>query len=387
MSKETDQPLRGFVTQPFVTDTCDLTCNGCPYPGQPKEQKALLRSRELVPAQWVEKNNWLYDGGVRQFCIMGGEPASYQGIDEVIKGITAHPDAFVLLSTTGIHLLKDESLRERVVDALKQPVGRQFKNAFAISFDGLPYKDTSLDRSRSHKAKAGLELARIVRERYGDQITFIANVMVTPTSLPEILEIQSFLEDNGVCTNLCTQQVKCFGATDSVFDASHTPELERVAVGMLRRKNRDRFNSNPSIVNSAAFLSQLPGIIGQEDYRCWEEFKGSPVIDVGSDGSIKYCNWIGQNSEGGTPGIPSEDLMDGRVTLDEFWAQSKETTKVHCRGCSWSRRDRVLPEMVKPNHEILKMAGIDPDELFMSKYKNRWVQAQASLAPDNIYGL
>lgn len=378
---ERNQPLQGVQVQPFANETCDLTCGGCSYAGQTKEEKKLLQSREMPPEKWNEINSWLYEEGVRMFCIMGGEPGAYKvggvpKINEIVEGIAVHPDAFVLLSTTGVHMLRDDNLRERVAKALTLPGNRQFNNGIAISFDGLPGVDDRLDRSRAYKAREGLELVRRLREEgYGDQITFVANVMVTRESLPRIPQIQNFLEGKGVWTNLCTQQVKCFGKRVAIFNVHHMPELTMVAAEMIRRKIDGKL-----VVPSIAYLSQLPGVIGKENYKCWEEPKGSPVLDVGPDGKVRFCNWVGQKLEGGPPGVEREELRDGDVTWDEFWARSQETTKMLCGGCSWSRRNRGLPDMVKPNMELLlaqEIPLVDPSE---TRFQNLWVQAQQSVS-------
>lgn len=122
------------------------------------------------------------------------------------------------------------------------------------------------------------------------------------------------------------------------------------------------------VVNSASYLSQFPRIIGMEDYRCWEE----------PDGKLRYCNWIGREQGGEPPGKHIQDLMNGIVTWDEFWSQSKSTTAILCRGCSWSRRDRGLTQMVEFNSGILREANLatfDPED---PKLQNIWVQAQLS---------
>lgn len=356
--------------QIFPTETCNLKCDGCPYPDQSRKKRLELLGREIDPERWKETTDYLYGRGNRLFCVMGGEPASYGGISTIIENITSYPDAFVLLSTSGIHLLKNQNLRESVGEALSKPLNREFKNGIAISFDAIPAL-VKPRNSREFKARQGLDLVKVMKKKYDNRITYIANVMVTPENLSSIPEIQAFLETEGIQTNLCTQQGKCFGESTAVFNSAHMLELSRVGTEMIRRKIRQGL-----VVNSVSYLSQLPGIIGMEDYHCWQEPDGSPVIDVGSDGKFRYCNWIGQNRPEGPPGVNGKKLIDGTISWDEFWLRSKETTAMLCKGCSWSRRDRGIKPMVSFNPNILKESNLpffDPQEL---RLQNIWVQAQ-----------
>lgn len=348
--------------QYFVTETCNLACDGCPYP----EQQGR-RQQEIEPNDWKRITKFLYGKGVRLFCVIGGEPASYEGLSQVITDIAAYPDALVLLSTSGLHMLHDDELRKSVSQALTE-------NGIAISFDSIPDSSRyTVADSRALKAQQGLDFMRSIQMEFPDQFIYVANVMVTPKNLSSVLEIQRFLMKRGIFTNLCTQQGKCFGEKEAVFDDSFMPQLKEVGVEMIRRKI-----GGGLVVNSVAFLSQLSGVIGREDYHCWEESEGNPVIDVGPDGMIRYCSWIGQNLQGGPPGLPAELLIRGEVSWNEFQHRSKEATAKLCGGCSWSRRDRT-PGMVEFNEQIREgrnLPDFDPGD---PNLQNFWVKAQREL--------
>ncbi|MBI5465483.1 radical SAM protein [Candidatus Gottesmanbacteria bacterium] len=371
MNSLIESPLRDKQAQIFPTETCNFKCSGCPYPKMPWETKKALKEQEITPAQWKVITEYLYNQGIRLFCVMGGEPTSYGGIDQVVENITIYPDAFVLLSTSGIHLLKDESLRKKVGRALTQPKGRKFKNGVAVSFDMIPSEHPH--DSREFKASKGLELSRVLQKEYGDQIAYVANVMVAPENLSDIFKIQDFLRDNGIFTNLCTIQRLCFGEPGA-FNESHVPGLEDVGAEMIRRKLNGR-----QVVNSVNYLSQLPTILAFERYKCWEESRGSPVIDVAPSGSFRYCNWIGQSQPGGPPSMDSRGLIEEKIFWDEFWIASRETTKMLCRGCSWSRRDRGITPMIEFNEKIIEKAGLWPFNPLALECQNLWVQAQLSV--------
>ena len=200
--------------------------------------------------------------------------------------------------------------------------------------------------------------------------------MVTPDNLSQVPKIQTYLEERGIYTNLCTQQGKCFGKSKAIFDLTHVPELNSVGAKMIKRKINSKL-----VVNSVSYLSQLPKVIGAEDYHCWEEAQGNPVIDVGPDGKLRYCNWIDQERNDGPPGEPVENLINGSVSWDEFWSQSKSNTQKLCSGCSWSRRDRGLTPMVEFNSDILKMANQSTFNPKDPKLQNIWAQAQMSVLP------
>ena len=143
---------------------------------------------------------------------------------------------------------------------------------------------------------------------------------------------------------------------------------------MIQRKIDSGF-----VVNSVSFLSQLPQVIGREDYHCWEESEGNPVIDVGSNGNLRYCNWISQQEHDEPPGISIQDIMNETVTWDKFWRQSQEITETLCPGCSWSRRDRGLTPMVEFNPDIFRDANLPNFNPSDPKLQNIWVQAQLSV--------
>jgi len=357
--------LWGKQVQIFITDTCNLACDGCPYPFIPKEKQKNLRKQELTPSEWEKITDYLYKQGIRLFCLIGGEPASYNGLDKVIEKITNHLDAFVLLSTSGIHPLHNAVLRKKLGKVLARPRSNKYKNGIAISFDAIP--PCGPKNSRQLKAQQGLDFIKLISEEFGDKITYTANVMLNPGNLQQVLAIQSFLEERNIFTNVCTQQMKCFNDIP-VFNETHLPQLTRIALEMIKRKINRKM-----VVNSVTYLSQLPGIVGLEQYKCWQEPQGSPVLDFAPNGNLRYCNWIGQDGPDGTPSIDiTKEIEENKNLSPEIWEQSKKITRQLCQGCSWSRRDRNMPLMVEFNHKLLHL-DITPLE-----FQNIWVQAQQS---------
>lgn len=372
-SQKETTPLAKKQVQIFPTETCNLECSGCPYPNQSKEKKLSLHRSEIEPANWKLITDYLYKEGNRLFCVMGGEPASYGGIDQVISNITSQQDAFVLLSTSGIHLLHHEKLRKSIGQALAQPFNRYFKNGIAISFDSIPVDAKVEKSSRDFKAKQGLDFVLTMQNEFPNQLTYVANVMVNPENLSQVLEIQSYLEKRGINTNLCTQQGKCFGKSSAIFKSDDYVQLKQIGVEMISRKINGRM-----VVNSVSYLSQIPKIIGLEDYHCWDEPDGNPVLDIGPDGKVRYCNWINQGQDQTPPGESIQKLIDKSILWGDFWSRSKIVTSDLCGGCSWSRRDRGAAPMVEFNPDILKdtsLPDFDPED---PKLQNIWVQAQMS---------
>lgn len=358
--------LLGKQVQIFITDTCNLACDGCPYPSIPKDKQTTLRKQELKPSEWKKITDYLYQQGIRLFCLIGGEPASYLGIEEVIKNITNYSDAFVLLSTSGIHPLHNSVLRKKLGKALSKPRFNKFKNGIAISFDAIP-EESRPKNSRQLKAQQGLGFIKLISEEFGDKITYTANVMINPGNLQQVPAIQSFLEERNIFTNICTQQMKCFNDVP-VFNKTHLPRLTNIALKMIERKV-----NGGMVVNSVAYLSQLPGIVGLENYQCWQEPQGSPVLDFAPNGNLRYCNWIGQEGPDGTPSVDiTKEIKENQELGSEIWDQSKKITKKLCQGCSWSRRDRNMPPMVEFNQ---KLSQLDPT---LPKLQNIWFQAQQS---------
>lgn len=364
-------PLLGKQVQIFITDTCNLNCDGCPYPFIPKKKYTALRQQELNPCEWKKTTDYLYQQGIRLFCLIGGEPASYSRLDKVIQNITYYSDALVLLSTSGIHALHNLILRKRLAQVLVRTRSNKFKNGIAISFDIIP-SSSGPKNSRELKAKQGLDFVKCLQDEYGDKIIYTANVMVNSGNINSVLNIQTFLEERGIFTNICTQQMKCFNHTP-VFNKTHLPQLTKVALEMIKRKIKGGI-----VVNSVIYLSQLPGIIGWEKYQCWKEPQGSPVLDFAPNGNLRFCNWIGQDGPDGTPSVDISQQIKGNLILSsKIWKQSKKITKQLCGGCSWSRRDRNIEPIAKFNHEVFnnEFFQLDPT---LPKLQNIWVQAQQS---------
>lgn len=358
--------LWGKQVQIFITDTCNLACDGCPYPLIPKAKQTILKKLELNPNTWKKITDYLYQQGIRFFCLIGGEPASYSGIDEVIKNITDYHDAFVLLSTSGIHPLHDKILRKKIGEALSRPRSNKFNNGIAISFDAIP-ASSGPKNSRQLKAQQGLDFIKLISKEFGNKITYTANIMLNPANLSQVLSIQSFLEEKGIFTNICTQQMKCFKAI-TVFNQTHLPKLTIIAQELVKRKTNQK-----KIVNSVSYLSQLPSIVGLEKYQCWQEPQGSPVLDFAPNGKLRYCNWIGEDGPANTPSVDITNAIEKNKSIaPKIWAQSKKITSQLCQGCSWSRRDRNMPPMVEFNHKLKKL---DPT---LPELQNIWVQAQYS---------
>jgi MoaA/NifB/PqqE/SkfB family radical SAM enzyme len=215
-----------------------------------------------------------------------------------------------------------------------------------------------------------------MQKEFPNQLTYVANVMVNPENLSQVLEIQTYLENRGIYTNLCTQQGKCFGKSEAVFDSTYIPQLRSVGLEMITRKIGGRL-----VVNSVSYLSQLPNIIGSEDYHCWEEPQGNSVLDIGPDGKVRYCNWINQGQNNTPPGEPIQKLIDKSILWSDFWDRSKTKTSMFCRGCSWSRRDRGVTSMVEFNPDIIvdtNLPNFNPNDINL---QNIWVQAQMSVVP------
>lgn len=361
--------LKNKQAQLFLTEMCNLNCDGCPYPTLSIERKRDIKKREIEPERWNEIIDYLYKMGIRLFTVIGGEPCSYKGIEKIIEGIVLKKNVFVLLSTSGIHLLKDSVLRKKVGDLLSSKGRGQFKNGIAISFDSIP--NNKLNDSREFKAKQGLDLVECLRNNYKDKIIYMANVMITPINLPEIINIQNFLEERGIYINLCTKQRKCFGEKTSVFNDDNKADLQRTATELIKKKIKGKL-----IANSITYLSQLSDIISAEEYQCWKEPEGSPIIDVAPDGIFRFCNWIGQKSKNGPPGIKSDFLIKGFISWKDYWLKSKAATQRNCKGCSWSRRDRNNEPMVYWNCKLSKIADLKEIDINNVKYKNIWVQSQ-----------
>lgn len=73
-------------------------------------------------------------------------------------------------------------------------------------------------------------------------------------------------------------------------------------------------------------------------------------------------------------------MLNGDITWDEYYLESKEVTREKCTGCSWSNGDRGLdPPMVSFNPNILRSGSLPVFDQRDIRMQNIWVQAQMSV--------
>lgn len=330
--------------QLFLTERCNAGCEGCPHSINTVDVNALQISyrQEMSVSEWQAAVSFLYEGGCNLFNMMGGEPTIVDGIEDIIRFTSKLSGAKHILSTNGIRMSTDEDLCERLVSFGLRTV--------AISFDAIPpdvdtdfWKANNLLGSREHKAWTGLNLIKVLRQEYPDiPFMFVGNFMLDKSSIKKAVDVQQFLDEQDIWTNICPRQTACIGeknpaALANAFDKTDRGDLEKFSGELLEIMA----SKGGRIINSVQYIRQLPDAMGLQKFKCWEREPQIPwSIDVEPDGRLT-CHWLEisgilQNPEW----INIKDLINGEKRWEDVVEVWRENVK-NCLGCSWSYQDRV----------------------------------------------
>jgi hypothetical protein len=303
------------------------------------EQNRGLLSRELPIEQWQDAVKFLYEVmGIKLIALIGGEPAAKKGVESLVGFINKEiPEVKTLFVSSGIPLLKNDDLRQKLVEAGLTNI--------IVSVDGIKEEPKleidltrelrELKRGSQRKSTLGLYFLLKLREEYPDiPFKFGAGCIVNKETLKFILPTYHYLAAHRIYLNLCPEQTECVGLkSETVLTEEDKPSLRELTDELVRIKRR----SGNFLMNSENFLEQLSTMGVDQSYKC----SGRPfptTIHIGSDGRIPFCNWRkGDMKEK----FNIMDLVKGEKDFREWLVAWQNDKNSKACSCSWSFPDRV----------------------------------------------
>jgi len=304
----------------------------------PAERKRLLSS-ELNVDQWKRVFDYLYDTmKIRLFTLIGGEPAVKHGVEEIITHINTFPGAVVVLLTSGIPLLRNRRLLDKLIAGgltnitVSVDGASRDEDIFAIDvFQEL----RRLTHGSARKSLLGQYFLRFLTTEYANvSWTLGAGCIVNKHTLDKIMDTYKVLSLMGVYLNLCPEQTLCIGRTsNTALDFSDRLALEALADKLVAIKE----SPGNFLMPSRDFLSGLPDLGIRQSHKCSEASFPS-TLHIHSGGVVNFCAWragymVGRHNIWNWVTAESsyeEWLRDWRADLD---GQS-------C-SCSWTFLDRT----------------------------------------------
>jgi MoaA/NifB/PqqE/SkfB family radical SAM enzyme len=364
--------------QLFISEVCSEGCHYCPYSRITSRKKKRILGKELSIKEWQEAVSFLHQKlGIKLFVLIGGEPTAKKGLEELISFMGKNlKDTTVVLSTSGIALLKKPELLEKLVkaglenvvvsmDGLNKllhspsagsglmrypPAGGKFDSLLPsppvggsasrnkivlqekIDLDRLLNK---LSKDSLRKSALGYYLILEMRKRFPEEkFKFSVNCIVNQKTIPQIIPLYEFLSKEEIYLNLCPEQTICFGKTKlAALGRKKEQELKNLSERLVKiKRQKDNF-----LIPSLNFLESLPLFGINQTYRC--SFSPFPsTIHLTSDGSIPFCIWKKGELKSR---FNVMDLVDGKRNYEEWlnlWQNDEEGQKC---SCSWSFIDRV----------------------------------------------
>lgn len=336
MKEKDNYPLQA---QFFVSEVCNEGCGYCPYTLMSSEQKKDLLSKELPIEQWQDSVKFLHEVmGIKLIALIGGEPAAKKGIENLVGFINKEiPEIETLFITSGIPLLRNDNLRQKLVEA-------GMKNII-VSVDGIKEEPNleidltrelrELKRGSQRKSVLGLYFLLKLREEYPDiPFKFGAGCIVNKETLKLILPTYYYLAAHQIYLNLCPEQTVCFGKdSETALTEKDKPFLQELAVELIKIKRQP----GNFLMVSEDFLRQLPDTGLAQSYKCSDRLSPT-TIHLKSDGEIPFCNWRGGEMKGK---FNIRDLLNREKDFSEWLRSWQQDRDGKACSCSWTFSDRV----------------------------------------------
>lgn len=323
--------------QIFISDICDVGCKYCPYASMTNSEKSQCIKQELSVTEWMDVISYFRQKlGIKFFTLIGGEPVNKKNLSLLIQFVNEKfDDVEILLSTSGIPLLRNEPLEKDLIEA-------GVRN-FAVSIDGMPKPAdhridiekelNSVQHGSEGKSFLGLYFLLSLKRKYPDKsLRLSANCIINRKTINEIIPLYNLLSKNKIFLNLCPEQTSCFknfSQTAIVLETSEIKELSQILAGIKSAKNN-------YLVPSKRYLELLPiDGVGQM-FRCAQASNPS-TLHISSDGSLNFCNWrkgIGKKRN-------VMELVSGGLDYSDWISWWGGDSDGRTCSCSWSFLDRV----------------------------------------------
>lgn len=181
---------RRNTLQVFITNKCNLNCNGC-------FAKAVMKDDEFMSLEEYQRTikNFLEQGG-EQINILGGEPLLHQKLGEILDTNRKHKIKTTIY-TNGYYLKR---FNKEFFDGIKLRISLYCKTGGTKSTASLPKTDIPIEVcfmvSSSTTLKELLETAKIVETEHDCNVFFISSIRELDNPHKE------FFEDTPLCMNV-----------------------------------------------------------------------------------------------------------------------------------------------------------------------------------------
>ncbi len=295
--------------QIFLTRKCNINCGYCRL-----TKKSL---GELTVNEWKSAFRSLQDVGIRTAKILGGEPTTVDGLEELLMFINSKTSIrYALLSNS---MFGDEKL--------KRLAGAGLQGYFA-SVDGIgDVKGVGADVAR--KSHAGLDKLKKFRELGVNLLG--ANLVINRKNLSDVPAIVKALSDDGIWVNLCPVihgdaafwEYRTAVPAEYLLSWEDAPELERVMAELIMMKR-----SGCRIIVGEDYLSNMPRYGINADWTC----ASLSQLRIDADGALMVCNDIRGHVAEQYNVLDLDAKKFGQFKTD--W--QNDPARLSCTGCYWS---------------------------------------------------
>lgn len=320
----------------FLTEVCPEGCPYCPYGHQSAAEKKRLLKNELSIVNWQKATTFLYEiMKIKFFCFIGGEPVLKKGLPELLAFITRTlPSATVILSTSGIPLLRNPKLLDELIAAGLKNLVVSVNGLGKLSPGSLDKELQDFQKGVERKTYLGLCFLQELKRKYPKEgLILSANCLVNKNLLPDLLPTYEYLAREEVYLNLCPEQTICFKSkTKPTWSVGKRRLLNRVMRQFLNIKEQ----KNNFLIPSKAYLQALALTGAGQPYYCSSE-EVPNTLNLVSDGSLPFCVW--RRGELGAKYTILDLMRDKKNYLD--WLKDWQSDSGSTCACSWSFLDRV----------------------------------------------
>lgn len=308
----------------FPTRNCSENCEGCSVP----KVVRWGQERRMSVSWWQKFIQKTAEKGVKYIMIMGGEPTVFPGIEKIIKTIVECKVKGGIF-TDGIPLRQNPKRLELLVQ------NGLLKMTIHSSVDYLVKKEPPLKMgrkvgtSRYHKSFYGLELLKALKAREAKGV--VANTVLSPANLKQIIPLYQELERQGIKMTLCNYQWQCHlyqGRDPKLFTdklvEKHIPQVREIIGFILRNeKKKIKKGKERTMANSSRFLRALPYLGIAQPVGCNNSSGPPGVFAVLPDGSLRHCPVITRLKD--IPGCPGchYGFRDRSPKLENYLAEMK----------------------------------------------------------------
>lgn len=296
--------------QIFLTRKCNINCGYCRL-----TKKSLA---ELTVNEWKSAFRSLQSIGIRTAKILGGEPTTVGGLEELLVFINSGTSIrYAILSNS---TFTDEKL--------KQLVGAGLQGYFA-SVDGIgDVKSVNADVAR--KSHAGLDRLKKFREM-GVKILG-ANLVINRKNLLEVPVTVKTLSDDGIWVNLCPvihgADGNCWEYRTAVpveftFTEGDAPMIDEVMAELIRMKR-----AGCRIIVGEDYMRNMSRYGINPSWKC----ASFSQLRIDSDGALMVCNDIRGRVAGQYNVLDLDAKKFGQFKKD--W--QNDPARRSCPGCYWS---------------------------------------------------